>query len=117
MRKNELKPIFCDAIPTKPEMEEGILYICIQCNVADHLCPCGCGEEVITMFHAQRGWTLTYDGQHVSLNPSIGNWSFPCSSHYWITENKVVWCSEAIDQPKEANLLERIRRRIRRKHR
>lgn len=27
----------------------------------------------------------------VSLAPSIGNWSFACKSHYWITGNEVRW--------------------------
>ena len=34
-------------------------------------------------------WRLTYDGRTVSLEPSIGNWSFPCRSHYWIDEGRV----------------------------
>jgi hypothetical protein len=25
------------------------------------------------------------------LHPSIGNWSFPCQSHYWIRNNRVEW--------------------------
>ena len=36
-------------------------------------------------------WKVTYDGRTVSLAPSIGNWSFPCRSHYWIDEGKVRW--------------------------
>ena len=27
-------------------------------------------------------------------NPSIGNWSFPCRSHYWIRNNTVQWAEE-----------------------
>lgn len=27
----------------------------------------------------------------VTLHPSIGNWGFPCRSHYLIRRNKVVW--------------------------
>ena len=27
----------------------------------------------------------------MSLWPSIGNWSFPCRSHYWVVENRVEW--------------------------
>jgi len=30
----------------------------------------------------------------VSLAPSIGNWSFPCNSHYWITGNEVRWAAD-----------------------
>jgi hypothetical protein len=29
-------------------------------------------------------WQLAYDGDTVSLTPSIGNWGFPRRSHYWI---------------------------------
>jgi hypothetical protein len=36
-------------------------------------------------------WSLTYDGESVSLSPSIGNWSFECRSHYWIRRSQVVW--------------------------
>jgi hypothetical protein len=36
-------------------------------------------------------WTLFYDGTTVSLDPSIGNWSFACQSHYWIKRNKIRW--------------------------
>lgn len=34
---------------------------------------------------------MTFDGETITLYPSIGNWSFPCQSHYWITNNKVRW--------------------------
>ncbi len=34
-------------------------------------------------------WSLTYDGENVSLTPSIGNWALPCRSHYWIRKGKV----------------------------
>jgi hypothetical protein len=36
-------------------------------------------------------WELSYNGASVSLSPSVGNWSFPCQSHYWITRDKVQW--------------------------
>src|SRR5688572_11055762 len=29
----------------------------------------------------------------VSLSPSIGNWSFPCQSHYWIENNRLRWAA------------------------
>lgn len=98
MKISNLRPLFCDAIPLKGEMTPGILYVCMRCDVAGHLCPCGCGEEVITMFHPSRGWTISYDGQGVTLSPSIGNWNSACSSHYWIRDNRVIWCSEKIHE-------------------
>jgi hypothetical protein len=36
-------------------------------------------------------WQLFYDGDTVSLTPSIGNWGFPCHSHYWIKAGQIRW--------------------------
>jgi len=41
-------------------------------------------------------WKLTFDGESVSLYPSVGNWNFPCQSHYWIQENKVRWAPPSL---------------------
>jgi hypothetical protein len=38
-------------------------------------------------------WILIFDGKTISLDPSIGNWSFACQSHYWIKRNKIRWGS------------------------
>lgn len=88
MRKTSITPVFVDFIPDR--LENGILYICGQYNTAAHKCCCGCGEEVITPL-TPADWTIRKAGNIVSLTPSIGNWSFACKSHYFITENQVVW--------------------------
>jgi hypothetical protein len=36
-------------------------------------------------------WELVFDGRSISLSPSIGNWDYPCRSHYWIKYNVVEW--------------------------
>jgi hypothetical protein len=36
-------------------------------------------------------WRMTFDGETISLYPSIGNWNFPCRSHYWIDRGRVRW--------------------------
>jgi len=77
---------FVEFIPDK--IEAGILYVSIEYGTAVHKCVCGCGHEVITPL-SPTDWELTFDGKTVSLYPSIGNWSFDCRSHYWITKNKV----------------------------
>lgn len=79
---------FVDLIPE--QLEDGVLYVCIQYETVSHLCLCGCGNEVVSPLHPQQ-WSLTFDGTAVSLAPSIGNWSFPCQSHYWIKRNQVHW--------------------------
>jgi hypothetical protein len=79
----------------------GVLYICIEARLVAHLCPCGCGETVFTPLHPTEGWKLTYDGQSVSLSPSIGNFQQACCSHYYIINNCVKWCGNF--QPKRKN--------------
>lgn len=69
-------------------LQEGILYISVQYKTAVHLCICGCGNKVVTPL-TPSNWHLTFDGVSVSLSPSIGNWSFPCQTHYFITKNKI----------------------------
>lgn len=71
-------------------LEEGVLYISINYATAEHNCCCGCGHRVVTPL-SPSDWSLTFDGRTVSLHPSIGNWSFPCKSHYWIRKNEIVW--------------------------
>jgi hypothetical protein len=72
------------------ELEDGVLYISILHAVAEHTCCCGCGHRVTTPL-SPTDWSLTFDGKTVSLHPSIGNWSFPCQSHYWIRRNEIIW--------------------------
>lgn len=77
---------FVDLMPS--QKEPGILYISMEYTVAVHLCVCGCGNSVTTPL-SPNGWELTFNGESVSLSPSIGNWSLPCQSHYWIVKNEV----------------------------
>jgi len=72
------------------DLEEGIVYVSIEYSTAIHRCCCGCGNEVVTPF-SPTDWKLIFDGKSISIYPSIGNWNFPCQSHYWITENEVEW--------------------------
>lgn len=71
-------------------IEDGVLYISIPFAIAVHSCCCGCGSEVVTPLHPQ-DWSMTFDGQAVSLSPSVGSWGLPCQSHYWIHLNQVRW--------------------------
>jgi hypothetical protein len=87
-RVSRLQPIFLEFIPER--LEPGVLYISRRYSTASHLCCCGCGREVVTPLNRAR-WRLNVRRGTVSLTPSIGNWSFPCKSHYWIRANKVHW--------------------------
>lgn len=71
-------------------LEEGTLYVSMEYATVSHKCCCGCGFEVVTPL-SPTDWKLSFDGEAISLHPSIGNWSFKCQSHYWIMEGKVKW--------------------------
>ena len=77
---------FVHHIPAR--LEPGILYVSMEFATANHLCCCGCGIEVVTPIKPT-DWKLTFDGETVSLWPSIGNWQFPCRSHYVIERGGV----------------------------
>lgn len=93
---------FVNSIPTA--LEQGVLYISMEYSTAIHLCVCGCGNEVVTPF-SPTDWRITFDGETVTLDPSIGNWNYPCQSHYYIDHNKIrmskAWNQEEIEWGRE----------------
>lgn len=105
-----LEPEFVQEIPR--EVNPGTLYISVAYGTATHLCCCGCGREVVTPIHPTR-WAFAYDGETVSLWPSVGSWSLPCQSHYVIRNNRVRWAprwsKDRIDAGRARDRLERER--------
>ena len=91
MKRQTITHEFVKFIPD--QMEDGVVYVTIEYATAVHRCCCGCGSEVVTNF-SPTDWKLIFDGETISLDPSIGNWSFPCQSHYFIWLNKVVWAGK-----------------------
>lgn len=97
MRRTELTVKYVETMPETKE--EGILYISKRFGLAIHLCACGCGEQVVTPINGSwngwdksHGWDFTeHEDGTVTLSPSIGNFEFPCKSHYFIRRNKIVW--------------------------
>lgn len=86
-----LKHEFLEFIPD--ELEQGTIYVSIRFATASHLCVCGCGNKVVTPIRPT-DWKLIFDGKTISLEPSIGNWSLACQSHYWIRNNRVRWAAK-----------------------
>lgn len=107
MKINKFKVEFVDKIPSN--LEDGILYVCISCNVIIHRCVCGCGERTVTPIDKKYGWIMKYDGQAITLRPSIGNFSIPCRSHYYITDNNVEWLESYQHKNNKKGLFERIK--------
>lgn len=93
-----IKTINYKLVEYMPEqLEDGILYISKPYQTAAHKCCCGCGEEVVTPLNIT-DWSVKIENSHVSLHPSIGNWSFACRSHYWIRHGKVHWSYEMSEE-------------------
>src|SRR5579859_3331190 len=97
-RHTNLEHKFVHYIPE--QLEPGVIYISMDYATAAHSCCCGCGEQVITPF-TPTDWKLTFDGETVSLWPSIGNWNFRCRSHYIIRNSRILgaepWSSTKVE--------------------
>lgn len=97
-----LRPEFVTSFPTP--MENGVMYVSVEYNSCGHLCACGCGREVITPLSPAQ-WKVTYDGDNVSIRPSIGNWSLPCRSHYVVDRGRVRWARDFTEHEVARNRL------------
>lgn len=82
---------FVEFVPER--IESGVLYVSMPYATVIHRCACGCGQEVVTPL-SPTDWKMIFDGKSISLDPSIGNWSFDCRSHYFIRNNHVLWCDQ-----------------------
>ena len=98
IRHKRLEHRFIEHIPER--LEPGILYVSMEYATSAHSCCCGCGEEVVAPF-TPTDWKMTFDGESISLRPSIGNWTLKCRSHYVIDRGKVVeagpWSDEQVE--------------------
>ena len=97
MRYKRLEHRFVEHIPER--LEPGVLYLSMEYATSAHSCCCGCGEEVVAPF-TPTDWRMTFDGETVSLRPSIGSWTLKCRSHYVIDRGKVIeagpWSEEQV---------------------
>ena len=87
IRYTELEHRFVESFPEP--LVPGILYVSMEYGSVAHSCCCGCGAEVVTPL-TPTDWNITYDGEAISLHPSVGNWTLPCRSHYVIRRDKVI---------------------------
>jgi hypothetical protein len=77
---------FVDLIPS--EKVFGVLYISLEYGIISHLCPCGCGNLIVTPL-APWAWSLTFNGETVSLNHSIRNGQIRWAGRF--DEKKIIW--------------------------
>lgn len=94
---------FVDTIPRADSVKEDCLYISVKYNMTTHQCACGCGT-IVPLPISPADWSLAYDGEHVSLNPSVGNGALACRSHYFIRDNQIVWLPKMSEEQTHAQL-------------
>lgn len=94
-----LVPRFVEEVPEA--LEPGILYVSLEHASMMHLCACGCGHEVALPL-TPLDWRFTYDGETISVSPSVGSWSLPCRSHYIIDRGRARWAGDWSDGQIEA---------------
>jgi len=94
VKQARFRHVEVDSIPEK--LQANTLYVTTEGDVAGHLCACGCGREVITPL-SPTDWSITIERRGPTLSPSIGNWAFPCRSHYFIWNGAVVWARDMSD--------------------
>lgn len=99
MSTDTLRPEFVQSFPD--DLEQGVLYVSILFRTTTHLCCCGCRNQVVMPLRPT-AWSMSYDGENISMSPSVGNWSFPCRSHYWIHNNRIRWSTNWTDEQVEA---------------
>lgn len=111
MKIKRLSPHFVEQFPDR--LEPGELYLAMEFATATHLCACGCGSKVITPF-SPTDWQMSFDGETVSLKPSIGNWTFPCRSHYWVRSNHIEWAGDMSQEAINAGRMRDVHAKARR---
>ena len=69
-------------IPKDNDMDENTIYISDQYGISVHKCICGC-KTITAMPLGENEWSYQIDtNNNISMQPSVGNYQFPCKSHY-----------------------------------
>ena len=84
IKKVAIIPVFVEQIPE--QIEHGKIYISEKYKCSVHLCLCGCGMQTVLPI-GKDGWNMYKTDKGVSFTPSVGNFQYPCKSHYIITNN------------------------------
>ena len=79
------------------DMEAGVLYVSLEYCTMIHQCACGCGRKIVTPI-SPNDWKFSFDGKSITVHPSIGSWSLPCRSHYFIRNSHIQWAGDWTDE-------------------
>lgn len=95
IRYRRLEHRFVDDIVER--LDGGVLYVSMPYATVMHLCCCGRGRKVVTPL-APAQWRLTFDGENISLHPSVGSWNLHCRSHYVISGGQAIEARQWSDE-------------------
>lgn len=87
IKHKSLQHVFVGSFPSR--LEPGKLYVSVEYGSVAHSCCCGCGEEIVTPL-TPTDWHIVYDGETITLHPSVGNWTLACRSHYVIRKGEIL---------------------------
>jgi hypothetical protein len=91
-------------------LEEGVVYVSEEYEVAALNCACGCGHKI----------TLLLDDGHEirdvegmpNVWPSIGVWDAQCRSHFFIRNGEVLWAEHWSEEKIQAAMERQLERHI-----
>lgn len=86
IKRVEVGFVKVEFMPSENEMIDKVIYISDRFETASHKCLCGC--KLLTVTPLRKGeWRYQIDKQdQISMQPSVGNFQYPCKSHYIITK-------------------------------
>lgn len=80
---------YLEVAKTPSVLEDGIVYVNVEFELASMNCACGCGHKIVLL--CPDGHTVVNDGGFATIVPSIGVWDSPCRSHFFVTRGEVDW--------------------------
>ena len=94
IRKESVTPKYVEFMTNVNDMKDNIIYISLKYGVTGHRCLCGCGLLTILPLNQKEdseeirnhGWGMTDNDGKLTFTPSVGNYQYPCKSHYIITK-------------------------------
>lgn len=95
----DIKHIIVEEMPSYEDMLQDVIYVYyydIDHGVSIHKCMCGCGEQTVMPFikkglniNSNKVWVLNFINDKIDFEGSVGNYSYPCKSHYMIQKGQV----------------------------
>jgi len=94
------------------QLEDGVIYVSDEYEIAALKCACGCGHKVTLLLGD--GHDVRNLGGHADVSPSIGVWDAPCRSHFFVKHGNVRWAERWSDEKIRAAMGRQLSRHVER---